>query len=93
MRTAIYTTSCFFGFVVVYWLHDFLLIDSCLDMGGSFDKATSVCTSGHTYEELYQVVTWQLFFFYLLVGFIVTLFCGFILSKALLFLRAKSNEN
>jgi len=33
---------------VVWWLHGFLLVDSCLDNGGSFNYETNLCTGGNS---------------------------------------------
>ena len=80
-RTLIPTLVGVFTSLFAIWaLHTFLIVDECLDNGGSFDYATAKCLleSGQTYDSELATIAVVLYF---VVGFIVSFVVSTCLRK------------
>jgi uncharacterized membrane protein len=72
-RTLIPTLAGVFSSLLCIWLlHSFLIVDDCLDNGGSFDYKTSQCLleNGQLYENTFTSIALVV---YVVVGFVVSL--------------------
>jgi hypothetical protein len=72
-RTLIPTLAGVFSSLLCIWLlHSFLIVDDCLDNGGSFDYKTSQCLleNGQLYENTFTSIA---LIVYVVVGFVVSL--------------------
>jgi hypothetical protein len=72
-RTLIPTLAGVFSSLLCIWLlHSFLIVDDCLDNGGSFDYKTSQCLleNGQLYENTFTSIA---LIVYVVVGFIGSL--------------------
>ena len=69
--------------VVVFHLHNFIIVDACLDAGGKYDFDQNICIRGDTYEEYYIVLSWVVFAIYIIVGAIFATLFAFITKKIL----------
>jgi uncharacterized membrane protein len=72
-RTLIPTLAGVFSSLLCIWLlHSFLIVDDCLDNGGSFDYKTSQCLleNGQLYENTFTSIA---LIVYIVVGFVVSL--------------------
>jgi hypothetical protein len=72
-RTLIPTLAGVFSSLLCIWLlHSFLIVDDCLDNGGSFDYKTSQCLleNGQIYENTFTSIA---LIVYVVVGFVVSL--------------------
>ncbi|CED60564.1 putative uncharacterized protein [Moritella viscosa] len=68
------------GLLVIYASHNFLIVDSCLDMGGAIDQKTGSCFD-ENYHELYMVVTPALTAIYFVIGLLVSLLSIFTIKR------------
>lgn len=68
------------GLISIYAAHSFLVVDTCLDMGGAFDEKTGVCLDSN-YHELHMVFSGVLLSIYFVIGLIVSLMSAFIITK------------
>ncbi len=72
-RTLIPTLAGVFSSLLCIWLlHSFLIVDDCLDNGGSFDYKTSQCLleNGQLYENTFSSIA---LIVYVVVGFVASL--------------------
>ena len=67
------------GILAIYTAHSFLIIDICLDMGGSIDKTTGSCID-ENYHEQYIVISPVLLAVYFVIGMLVSLISAFIIK-------------
>jgi len=82
-RTLIPTLVGVFSSLFAIWaLHTFLIVDDCLDHGGSFDYDTAKCLldGGKTYESDLATIAIVLYF---VVGFVVSFLVSKIIRKIL----------
>lgn len=60
------------GLLAIYAAHSFLVVDACLDMGGSIDEDTGSCVD-ENYHEQYMVLSPVLLGIYFFIGIVVSL--------------------
>ena len=65
--------------MATYTAHIFLIVDACLDMGGSIDKTTGSCID-ENYHEQYMVISPALLAVYFVIGLLVSLMSAFIIK-------------
>lgn len=71
--------SILIGLLAIYAAHRFLIVDVCLDSGGSINEA-GVCID-ENYHEQYIVISIALLAMYFALGLIVSLASVFVLGK------------
>lgn len=91
-RAAALAVSVLLGAFVVLSFHDFLLFDSCLDLGGHFNEETNICISGETFEEFYTVLTWPVLAIYVVLALFTFVFSWMALNKLFKILRFVGSE-
>ena len=72
----------FTSFFVLWKLHEFMLVDNCLDHGGSYQSATGKCLIENG-KVLDLDLTAPLLILYFFVGLIVSLVVAFLVRKLL----------
>ena len=80
-RTSIPTLIGVFTSLLAIWaLHTFIVVEECLDNGGSFQYNTGKCLleNGEIYESMLANIAIVLYF---VVGFIVSLLVSFLIRK------------
>jgi hypothetical protein len=80
-RTLFPTLIGVFSSLFAIWsLHTFLMVDDCLDQGGSFDYATAKCLleNGQVYESNLATIALVLYF---VVGFGVSFIVSSVIRK------------
>lgn len=65
---------------VVWWLHGFLLVDSCLDNGGSFNYETNLCT-GENSQVIELATSSTMLVTYCIVIMVVSLLTASLIRK------------
>lgn len=60
------------GLLAAYGLHNWLIIDICLDQGGFIDESSGACFD-ENYHQVYIVISLRLWLVYLCFGFLVSL--------------------
>ncbi|WP_394192399.1 hypothetical protein [Pseudoalteromonas atlantica] len=65
---------------VVWWLHGFLLVDSCLDNGGSFNYETNLCT-GENSQIIELATSSTMLVTYCIVIMVVSLLTASLIRK------------
>jgi hypothetical protein len=70
----------FTSLLAIWSLHTFLVVDDCLDQGGSFDYATAKCLleNGQVYDSNIATVVLALYF---VVGFSVSFIVSSVIRK------------
>ncbi|MFQ3209216.1 MAG: putative membrane protein [Colwellia sp.] len=70
----------FTSLLAIWSLHTFLVVDDCLDQGGSFDYATAKCLleNGQVYDSNIATVVLVLYF---VVGFSVSFIVSSVIRK------------
>lgn len=70
----------FISLLAIWALHTFLIVDDCLDQGGSFDYATAKCLleNGQIYDAKLQSVA---LIIYCVVGFGVSFIISSLIRK------------
>ncbi len=68
------------SFITLWQLHMFMLVDNCLDHGGSYQYATGKCLIKNG-DFLEFNLTAPLLIFYFIVGLIVSLFVAVLVRK------------
>jgi hypothetical protein len=70
----------FTSLLAIWSLHTFLVVDDCLDQGGSFDYATAKCLleNGQVYDSNIATVVLVLYF---IVGFSVSFIVSSVIRK------------
>lgn len=70
----------FISLLAIWALHNFLVVDDCLDQGGSFDYATAKCLleNGQAYDAKLQSVA---LIIYCVVGFGVSFIVSSLIRK------------
>lgn len=73
--------GAFTSLFVIWLLHTFLMVDDCLDQGGSFDYATAKCLleNGQVYVSHLETIALVLYF---VVGFGVSFLVSYVLKKS-----------
>tara|TARA_B100000809_G_C14868947_1_gene434820 strand:- start:338 stop:601 length:264 start_codon:yes stop_codon:yes gene_type:complete len=70
----------FSSFIALWQLHKFILVDNCLDHGGSYQYATAECLIENSNFLAFNL-TVPLVIFYFFVGLIISLVVAFLVSK------------
>jgi len=68
--------SILLGLLAIYFAHGFLVIDACLDMGGSIESESGVCLD-ENYHKQYMVFSQLLLAVYFVIGLVVSLLSVF----------------
>ena len=93
-RAKLYSTiiGLVLALIAIYQLHNFMLVDACLDYGGKYEYETGVCIDGNTYEETIIVFSWVMLVLYAVLGFFVAGVSSYIFSKLLISIGGKCAE-
>jgi hypothetical protein len=82
MKRTLFPTliGVFTSLLAIWSLHTFLVVDDCLDQGGSFDYATAKCLleNGQVYDSNIATVVLVLYF---VVGFSVSFIVSSVIRK------------
>ena len=71
--------SILIGLLAVYLFQRFIVVDSCLDLGGSINES-GLCIYKNGLEQ-YIVISSVLLSIYFTIGIIISLVCAYILGK------------
>lgn len=86
MKRTLFPTliGVFTSLFAIWSLHTFLMVDDCLDQGGSFDYATAKCLlkNGQVYESNLATMALVLYF---IVGFGVSFIVSSVIRKLFIF--------
>ncbi len=68
------------GFLAIFAIHSFLVVDACLDMGYVINKESSACVDGNGHEQ-HIAFSAVMLVMYFVLGLMVSLISVLILSK------------
>jgi hypothetical protein len=72
--------SILLGLFAIYLLHRFMVVDSCLDLGGAIESESGVCIDAEG-NELSMMLTAPLLCIYFVLGLVVSMASAFTIKK------------
>ena len=78
--------------LVIYQIHNYILINECHKLGASFEYTNGECISNETYGEAFIIFSWKIIPIYIAVGLLVAAITAFISRKILIKKVGKINN-
>jgi len=76
------TVGVIVSLLAIYQLHNFLLVDACLDSGGQYQRESALCLGQDGYEHTIVLSDFMLFV-YFIVGLAVSVITAYLVHKLL----------